>query len=372
MANFNIDESSTLSAESFQGVVLFEYFDSSFSFSSSLTLGQINNFISKLSMSSSMDTRHDANLALESTIGLLSTDQISVILEFLEVFSLGGTEDIQRLQNLTFLSSIFLESEFDHSVNFAVNLAAAMTLRSLDAYGVPIEEASTMAVTSMFESRYNAVLEHLSTLQASSTEELSASIQMALFSTAEMSSEATQQADMNLGFESILGAMSVFRIGEDVYEGWVLGAENLAYSEYQNYPFSDIATLKGKPYALADDGLYLLEGEQDAGTPIAAALRTGLFDFGSKALKDAKSVYLGYTSDGQLVVKTVTTGRGKKREDWYRLKKSPGGDFDMNRATIQRGLRSTYWQFEICNVNGADFDIDDVTIVYNVLSRRIR
>lgn len=372
MANYNIDESSELGMESFDSARFFQDYASALGMGGTFSVGQINNFISTLGLASYLDTRLDTHMDLESVLGMLSAEEISVVLEFLEVFGLGSIDDIQRFQHLVFLSSIFLDSQPDLSANYAVNLAAALTLRSVAAYGVPLDEVSSMGLASMFEARYNVVLEHLSTMQVASEEGLSANLQMVLFSTVGAASEATTQLDANIDFESMLGAMSVFQIGEDVYEGWVLSVEDFGYTEYENYPFTGVASLKGKPYALAEDGLYLLEGDQDEGSPIAAALRTGLFDFNSKALKDAKSVYLGYTSNGQLVVKAITTGRGKKREDWYRLKKTPGGDFDMNRATIQRGLRSTYWQFEICNVDGADFDIDDVTIVYNVLSRRIR
>lgn len=198
------------------------------------------------------------------------------------------------------------------------------------------------------------------------------SISFLLNSSSLADSSVDSAASLLLQLQSAAVASGFFQIGEDIYEGWVYHTEGRGFTQYTNFPFTDVAEFNGRYYGVADDGIYLLEGDTDDGAPIQAAIRTGLLDFEVRQLKDAKAMYIGYTSAGQIVLKVVTTGKGDRREDWYRMKHGSSDAMRTGRFDIQRGLRSTYWQFELCNVDGADFEIDDATLVYRVLSRRIR
>jgi hypothetical protein len=129
---------------------------------------------------------------------------------------------------------------------------------------------------------------------------------------------------------------------------------------------------RGKAYGVAEDGIYLLEGDDDDGTPIDAAVRTKLTSFRQRALKRCDVAYIGYTSDGKMVLKVVVERDGKLHEHWYQEKLGATEGMRTGRVKIQKGLRSTYWQFELANQDGADFDIEDVTLKYEILSRRIK
>lgn len=162
------------------------------------------------------------------------------------------------------------------------------------------------------------------------------------------------------------------RAGEDEIHGWVMHPDNLAFSEYRNFPFNSLTAVNGRHFAVAEDGLYELTGDDDAGEPIEAAIQTGLMDLGTHFIKDAKAAYLGYTASGKLVLKVVTTAKGQKEEWWYQLKQGSAPSLRDGRVTIGRGLRAKYWQFEVVNADGADFELDDIQVMYNILSRRIR
>jgi hypothetical protein len=42
-----------------------------------------------------------------------------------------------------------------------------------------------------------------------------------------------------------------------------------------------------------------------------------------------------------------------------------------NRVDIGRGARGVYWEFELLNQNGDDFDIADITLLPVIRDRRI-
>lgn len=345
---------------------------STFTVASSESIESAFFFVSKMGAASSIDVKLKGGMAFSDAMGMLDAESISHILELASTIGLGSADDINHLKAMLFIANMALGSDEDFSANFLVNFALAMTLSSLAAYGQQLELTSTMDLAGAFEIRYNAVVDAVSTMAVASAEDMKYTAVLAFISAFETESSMGTQAKLQMDFESLLGSYTVLKIGDDIFEGWVLSADDQAFSQYENYPFTSIASFKGKPYGVADDGLYLLEGDDDAGDPIQAALRTGFSAFGQRVLKDAKSAYIGYTSSGQMVLKVAVSKGGEKHEYWYQLKHGASDDMRTGRATIQRGLRSTYWQFELVNTEGADFEIDDVTIVYNILGRRIR
>ncbi len=160
-------------------------------------------------------------------------------------------------------------------------------------------------------------------------------------------------------------------INGDVYTGWVFNTETMAPSEYRGYSFESMAGIGGRYYGVNSEGLYRLDGDDDAGSPIEASNLTGELDFGSAAIKRVEAAYIGYTADGDLVMKITTTHAGKRRENWYRAVNPVRGEPTETRVKPGKGLVSRYFQFELVNVNGADFDIDRIDFRPVALSRRL-
>lgn len=163
---------------------------------------------------------------------------------------------------------------------------------------------------------------------------------------------------------------ATFRHGDTEYSGWVLNGG--APSEYTNYPFNGFAAFAGKYYGTADDGLYELAGDTDAGDPIDVRLKTALMDFGTSVLKRAPDVYVSIANGNTLVLRVVTTGRnGVQREDVYTATVPAGSALHNSRVKVGAGLESTYWQWELQNVDGSAFELDELTFRPVVLSRRL-
>lgn len=167
----------------------------------------------------------------------------------------------------------------------------------------------------------------------------------------------------------------MFLAGEK-YAVWIMSPDNEAIYQYEGFNFNSFTKFDGHYYGSNDQGLYLLEGSDDAGEPIAARVRTGLMDFSTGRYKQMARAYLGYTSDGPLLLKVVTVkdrepGRGEKVEDWYELTQVHT-EMSAGRIPVGEGLKSVYWQFVLHNKAGADFATDEVRLYPLYSDRRIK
>jgi hypothetical protein len=159
-------------------------------------------------------------------------------------------------------------------------------------------------------------------------------------------------------------------MGDAVYDAWTLNTESLGATEYTNFNFNSFARFNNRYYATGEDGIYLLEGADDDGTDIAANIRTGIESLGTEYMKSIPNVYIGYKTDGQMVLKTVTTSAGVKKENWYALNAVQKDVASDNRFSIAKGVHSVYWQFELANYEGSDFELENLKLWRLVLSRR--
>lgn len=182
---------------------------------------------------------------------------------------------------------------------------------------------------------------------------------------------SVQQVLTELLEDGVVLATSV-SFGAEDYDAWVINTQTLGPSQYTNFPFNSFALYRGQYYAAGDDGVYVLEGETDEGSAIAARVRTGLSNLGSGRQKRMPQAYLGYTSSGELVLKVRITGvTGEKREYWYRGTKQTADATREGRIKIGRGLKSVYWEFELCNKDGAEFELDVIQLWPMILDRRL-
>jgi hypothetical protein len=163
-----------------------------------------------------------------------------------------------------------------------------------------------------------------------------------------------------------------------LYSAVVLNATTLAPGEYTNFPFNSFGQMGSTYLGATDSAIYALEGSNDDGVNIDAVVRSGLVNFGTSQFKRVPRAYLGYTSDGALVLKTISTGgtadgtgRGTKVERWYELTPRTADAPATARIKLGRGVKATYWQFELTNKDGADFNVSELQLLPVVLSRRV-
>lgn len=153
-------------------------------------------------------------------------------------------------------------------------------------------------------------------------------------------------------------------------KAWVMSTETSAMGWYDNYEFESIAQVGNKTLAVGPDGLYELTGDLDAGVKIQSRVESGFSDFGSTQTKRLDAMYFGYTSDGQIAVKTEVTESGNAPATYMleeRLAESPRN----SRVVPGKGLWGRYWRLTITNVDGADFKISDASVDIAQSMRRV-
>jgi len=169
--------------------------------------------------------------------------------------------------------------------------------------------------------------------------------------------------------EDSLDFAVVLRMGDEVYAAWVLNPATQGVSRYEDYPFNSMAGCGGVYYGVADDGVYLLDGDTDDGAAISASLKTGLFRFGRAQAKRMADVFIGVTAAGDMVLKVQSDENGVRTERWYEV--IDRGDASNHRVKLGRGAKSPYWGFELVNVNGADFELDNIQLHPMTLTRKV-
>ena len=162
---------------------------------------------------------------------------------------------------------------------------------------------------------------------------------------------------------------SVFRTGTgalvDDSQAWVVNTESSASTRYDNYGFNSFATVRGKQFGVRQDGLYLLSGTDDAGSPITSGVALGMHDFGTQALKRLDSVYAGVSSTGTLFIRV---GDGVNSYSYRARRNDP--HMKVQRFDIGRGIRTNYFTFDLTSDADA-FELDSVTFHVLPTSRRI-
>lgn len=180
-------------------------------------------------------------------------------------------------------------------------------------------------------------------------------------------STATVQQLLNAIMNSALVGASFEPLSEQGAETWIVNAATGASSSYENYSFNSFATVDGRLYGARSDGLYLLEGDTDAGSPIRASLSFGSTDFGTPKLKRLEAAYLGVSSTGDMYLKVRTEGGNE-----YTYVTRRNDDFmRQQRIDVGRGIRASYLTFELYNGAGCDFELNTVSVNAAVLSRSI-
>lgn len=137
-------------------------------------------------------------------------------------------------------------------------------------------------------------------------------------------------------------------------------------TRYENFGYTGFACLAGHQYGVKADGIYRLDGGDDAGEPIRASINFGKKSLGAGQQVNVPSCYIGVSSTGKMYLKV----RDQRSEYLYAARGS-SEDLSTQRFDLGRGLRASYLTFELLNSDGCDFELDAVDFMAVKLSRRI-
>ena len=91
-------------------------------------------------------------------------------------------------------------------------------------------------------------------------------------------------------------------------------------------------------------------------------------DFNTLHLKKVDRMYVGYRASGDLILR-VFTDEVNVRD--YKLTATGKSGMHGNYVRMGKGVEAQYYQFEIQNVDGADFQLNMMELKPTVLRRRV-
>jgi len=145
---------------------------------------------------------------------------------------------------------------------------------------------------------------------------------------------------------------------------YCVNTTNSALTRYTNFNFKKVVRFNNKYYGVKEDGLYLLEGDDDNGTSIDAKFQTSSFNFDSRYLKFVECAYFDQNKDVMNV--NVTVENNEAYADYSYMT-----EFNGKRVKFGRGLTGIYWEFEFSNVNGGAFNLGATEFLVHEKTRKI-
>lgn len=153
------------------------------------------------------------------------------------------------------------------------------------------------------------------------------------------------------------------------YRTWVMNARTGSLVEYNNFQFNSIIKFGDRYLASGPNGLFVLGGDDDAGTEIASLVRTGLPDYGNSFLKRLSRIYVSGDFRGDMYFSTISTEDGKRT---YTLVDNGIIGEQQRRVGIGKGPKSVRWQLEMANKDGAKFGLSKMIVYPKNLRRRVQ
>lgn len=173
------------------------------------------------------------------------------------------------------------------------------------------------------------------------------------------------QARFHLGIFDEIGVLGGMLDANGDLSVWSMNTRTAAVTQFDNYPFNSFAKLAPQRYiGGADDGLYELLGDDDAGQGVIATLRSGYLQFGGTHLSRLKEAYIATRGTGEFVLKILTADG----EEY--VYQAPLLSMTNNKIHMGKGQRARYFAFELVS-SGQDFDLDTIEFVPIVVKRRI-
>ena len=142
--------------------------------------------------------------------------------------------------------------------------------------------------------------------------------------------------------------------GDGIFETYVLTGARGEPSIYSNFNFNSYARYRGQYFGAGEDGIYLLEGEDDAGHEIHPGIRIGPANFGTDREKRLRLLRCGGKTVGAQV--KVSNGNG-----------SAGySDVEDGRAAVSQKVQGREITIDV-----ADFEtLDHLEIIPTILHKR--
>lgn len=153
------------------------------------------------------------------------------------------------------------------------------------------------------------------------------------------------------------------------FDTWAVNASNAGHSAYTGYAFTSFFFFQGDYYGVASDGIYKLEGSDDAGEAIQPVAMFGVSNLGADKVKRLDSVYPEVISDAAGAI-SVTVSVDGSAEQTFSGSVQEAVTAPV-RCKISRGLSGRYWQIGVGCTTDGKLEITSLRAVTVPLSRRV-
>lgn len=285
---------------------------------------------------------------------------------------------ISDQQNLGHVSAslqplVGLCADYDYGLCSA-SLPAIRTY-SYAEHPLELSAMSTMYIMDVMEIKSDLILVFNSTGTLESIATISKTLAMEAMNTLQASGLSVFVSSLSMSLLSTLVGVSVNmeQVGtkpvlDETSRVWVVNMDTFSTSQYDDYGFTEFYTdhLTGISYGIAEDGIYELTGDTDAGNPIDALIDFGRSDLGSPQKKHVPCLYTGISSTGKMLLKVDADGQ----VSYYEARKS-STEMKNQRFDINKRLTGNYWNFTLINQAGCDFDLETINFEPQKLLRKI-
>ncbi|MGH8566541.1 MAG: hypothetical protein ACREXU_00620 [Gammaproteobacteria bacterium] len=233
---------------------------------------------------------------------------------------------------------------------------------------VPLDLSGTLVGTSGFSLLAELNVAFASTFAATGTMQISKWVDVTMGSSGELATTFGLQYEISLVIAEVLEAVGGFGAtgGQDAAPVWVFNAKTFAPSRYEGLEVRSLAKLGTTVYGAGPGGIYELAGSTDAGVNIAASFIVGREGYGVGNVKRMAYGYVHGTSEGVLQVRVIDdTGAVHT----YETERALGNKIRSVRFKVGKGLKSHYWQFEVRNKLGQQFEVHHVDLLAAALER---
>jgi hypothetical protein len=156
-----------------------------------------------------------------------------------------------------------------------------------------------------------------------------------------------------------------------IRKGFAVNLSHFGTTEYSNYPFNSFCDYHGLGIYIgaSEQGVFLLDGDDDAGVRIDSAIQTGTEDLWRDVIKRLREGWIVKRGGPISIQLILDEGR---IDPITRVLNTNGTFSGEERVKFPRGLKNRFMSFVIRNLDGADFDLESFRAMVDPITHRKR
>ena len=156
-----------------------------------------------------------------------------------------------------------------------------------------------------------------------------------------------------------------YKLANVTYKGITINTKNQAVTEYSGFEFDSMGTINDSHFGVNENGIYILGGRNQNGSVIT----TGTLDFGQQSLMHRPSnVWITMRTNGKMIL-TVQVNENEKYD--YEVS-VVNNSIHEERVKTGKGYKGRMYSFSIKNIDGADFNLNKLTLFSEAIQSKKR